>query len=113
MTDLTSSGSPGARSAEPAGGSRGCGVACGSSGYISKGLGKTRLAKDSVGSVTTRDADRDREVSLGDRAMPDFVTAAPLSDKPATGGSEQLAKGTIELRRHQAAAGSASRNAVI
>jgi hypothetical protein len=32
--------------------------------------------------------------------MPDFVTAATLPNERAAGGSEQVSKSAIELRRH-------------
>jgi hypothetical protein len=41
------------------------------------------------------------------------VAALALPDQSAAGGAQQFAQRPVELRRHQAATGSASRSAVI
>ena len=68
----------------------------------SKRLGQTGLSQDSVGGMTTGNADRHSKIPLRDRAMPDFVTTASLPDQRAAGGPQQIPQGAIELRRHSA-----------
>ena len=79
----------------------------------SEGLGEAGLTQNGVGRVTARDTDRHGEASLRNRALPDYVAAASLADQRTTGFPKKLPEFPIELRRHQAAAGSASRIAVI
>jgi hypothetical protein len=50
--------------------------------------------------MTARNSDRHREVPLGDRAAPNFVTSPALPDEPASRGTRQVAQFAIELRRH-------------
>ena len=67
---------------------------------VSKRLGQTRLTKDCIGSVATRNADRHGEISFRDRAMPNFVAAVALPHENATRGTQQIAQRLIKLRRH-------------
>ena len=60
------------------------------------------LTQDSIGGVSARNADRHGKISFGNRAVPDFVTAAPLPDQRAAGGAQQIPQRAIELRRHSA-----------
>ena len=54
------------------------------------------------------------EIPPCDRALPDLVAPLALPDETAPGLAQDVAERAVELRRHpQAAAGSASRNAVI
>ena len=46
------------------------------------------------------DADRHREIPLGDRAALDFVAALALANKRAAGGAQQFSQRAVELRRH-------------
>jgi hypothetical protein len=55
--------------------------------FASKRLRQPSLAQDRVGGVATGNADRYGKISLGDRAMPDFVAALALPDERATGGT--------------------------
>ena len=66
----------------------------------SKRLRQAGLAQDSVGGMTTENADRHREISLRDRAMPDFMAAAALPDQTTTSGAQQIPQRPVELRRH-------------
>ena len=63
------------------------------------------LTQDGVGGVAARNADGHRKISLRDRAVPDLVAAAPLSDQRTTGRAQQITQRAIELRRHQPATG--------
>jgi hypothetical protein len=66
----------------------------------SKRLRQTGLAQNSVGGVAARDSNRHREISLGDRAMPNLVAALALPHHHAARGTQQVAQGSVELRRH-------------
>ena len=50
--------------------------------------------------MTAWNSDRHREVSLGDRATPDFVAALALADEIAPCGAQKVAQRFVELRRH-------------
>lgn len=52
--------------------------------------------------MTAGNADGHGEIPLRDRAVPDFVTAAPLPDHRAACGAQQIAQLAVELRRHSA-----------
>jgi hypothetical protein len=71
------------------------------------------LAQNGIGCVATWDADWDGKVSLRDRAVPDFVTAFALANQRTAGAPQKVAQRSVKLRGHHAAAGSASRSAVI
>src|SRR5579872_2463898 len=81
----------------------------------SKRLRQSGLTQDCICRVPAWDADGHRETPFRDRAIPDFVAALALPDEGATCRPQQLAQRLVELRRHSihAAAGSASRSAVI
>lgn len=68
----------------------------------SESLRQSSLTQDRIGSVAARDADWYREVTLGDRTVPNFVAAASLPDHRAAGGAQQIPQFAIELRRHSA-----------
>lgn len=50
--------------------------------------------------MATRNADRHREVSPGERAALDLVAAAALPHEGAAGGAQQVPQRAVELRRH-------------
>ena len=56
-----------------------------------KRLGKPGLTQNSVRSMSARDADGHREVTLGNGTVPNLVTAAPLTHHRATRSPQQLA----------------------
>ena len=68
----------------------------------SERLRQSGLAQNGVGGVAARDADRHREVSSGDRAVPDFVAALALSNHGAAGSAQQVPQRPVKLRRHSA-----------
>ena len=68
----------------------------------SERFGQASLTQNRVGGVAAGNPDRNRKVSLCDRAVPDFVAASPLPDEPAAGRAQQLPQGSVELRRHSA-----------
>jgi hypothetical protein len=50
--------------------------------------------------MSAANSDRHREVSPGDRAMPNLVTTFSLADESAAGSAKQVSKRAVELRRH-------------
>lgn len=81
----------------------------------SEGLWQPRLTQDRIRRVAARYARRYSKIPFRQWAMPDFVTALALPNEGATCRPQQIAQRLVELRRHSfhAAAGSASRSAVI
>ena len=63
-------------------------------------LGQAGLAEDGIGGMPARDADGDREISLRDRAMPDFVAAFALAHQSALRRAQQIAQRAVELWGH-------------
>lgn len=68
-----------------------------------KCVGKASLTQDGIGSVPTGNANGHREISLGDRAVPDFVTALALPYHSTTRRSQKIPQRPVELRRHSSA----------
>jgi hypothetical protein len=93
----------------------------GDSGEVGEGLtraalerlGQPGLAQDGVGGVAARNADGYREVSLSDRAVPDFVAALPCRTSVQPTARSKSRSGRSNCGTIQATAGSASRSAVI
>ena len=59
----------------------------------SKRLRQAGLPKNGVGGVPARNAHRHREISLGYRAVPDFMAAFALPDEQAAGGTQSSRSG--------------------
>jgi hypothetical protein len=50
--------------------------------------------------MSARNPERDREISLGDWAVPDFVAALSLTNDRAPRGAKQLSESAVELWSH-------------
>ena len=73
---------------------------CASGRLNSKCLWQARLPQDAVRRVAACNAERNRKVSLCNRAIPDFVTALALADQRAACRPKQLSQCAVELGRH-------------
>jgi len=60
-------------------------------GAVSERLRQARLAQDGVGGVAAGDADRDRKIPFGGRAVPGLVAAFALPDESAAGSASRSA----------------------
>ena len=59
---------------------------------VQNALGRPACRRPAFRGVPTGNADGHREIPLCDRAVPDFVTAAPLPNQHAAGGAQQLSQ---------------------
>src|SRR5665213_1532944 len=64
----------------------------------SKGLRQSGLTEDCIGGVTARDSERHWKISLRYRAVPDFVTALPLTHQRAAGCTQQVTQGAVAIK---------------
>ncbi len=80
---------------------------------FSKCFWQSSLPKDGIGCVATGNANGHRKIPLRQRTVPNFVATLALPDHATIGSPQQLPQSSVKLRRHQAAAGSASRKALI